>query len=126
MFLLDTNAIIYYLKGSLPSSGMKAISAIVDDRPSISVITKIELLGFNTPGARERDFTDQFVEASFIFNLNDAIINQTIELRKQYKIKIPDAIIAATAMVFNLTLITHNTDDFNKISNLQCTDPHLL
>jgi predicted nucleic acid-binding protein len=126
MFLLDTNTIIYYLKGSLPLSGMKAISAIVDDRPSISVITKIELLGFNAPNAREREFTDQFVEASFIFNLNDAIVNQTIELRKKHKIKIPDAIIAATAMVFNLTLITHNIDDFNKIFNLQCTDPHLL
>jgi predicted nucleic acid-binding protein len=126
MFLLDTNTIIYFLKGNLPPSGMKAIGTIVDDRPSISVITKIELLGFNAPDARERDFNDQFVEASFTFNLTDAIINQTIELRKQYKIKIPDAIIAATAMDFNLTLITHNTDDFNKISDLQCTDPHLL
>ena len=126
MFLLDTNTIIYYLKGSLSSSGMKAISAIVDDRPSISVITKIELLGFNTPDARERDFTDQFVEASFIFNLTNEIINQTIELRKQYKIKIPDAIIAATAMVYSLTLMTHNINDFNKITNLQCKDPHLL
>ena len=126
MFLLDTNTIIYYLKGSLPSSGMKAISAIVDDRSSISVITKIELLGFTAPDAREQDFSDQFVEASFIFNLNDAIINQTIELRKQYKIKIPDAIIASTAMVYSLTLITHNTNDFNKIPNLQCIDPHLL
>lgn len=126
MFLLDTNTIIYFLKGNLPPGGMKAIGTIVDDQPSISVITKIELLGFNAPDARERDFTEQFVEASFIFNLTDAIINQTIGLRKQYKIKIPDAIIAATAMVFNLTLITHNTDDFSKISSLQCTDPHLL
>lgn len=126
MFLLDTNTIIYFLKGNLPPGGMKAIGTIVDDRPSISVITKIELLGFNAPDAREQDFTDQFVEGSFIFNLTDAVINQTIELRKQYKIKIPDAIIAATAMVFNLKLITHNTDDFNKITNLQCIDPHLL
>jgi predicted nucleic acid-binding protein len=126
MFLLDTNTIIYFLKGNLPPNGMKAIGIIVDDRPSISVITKIELLGFNAPDATERDFTDQFVEGSFILNLTDAVINQTIELRKQYKIKIPDAIIAATAMVFNLTLISHNTDDFNKISNLQCTDPYLL
>lgn len=126
MFLLDTNTIIYYLKGSLSSSGMKAISAIVDDRPSISVITKIELLGFNAPDAVEREITDQFVEASLIFNLTTAIINQTIELRKQFKIKIPDAIIAATSMVYSLTLMTHNINDFNKITNLQCKDPHLL
>jgi predicted nucleic acid-binding protein len=126
MYLLDTNTIIYYLKGGLPSNGMKVIGVIADDRPSISVITKIELLGFNAPNLEEQSLTNKFVEACFIFNLNEAVVNQTIVLRKQYKIKIPDAIIAATAMVFNLTLMTHNTNDFNKISNLQCIDPHLL
>jgi len=126
MFLLDTNTIIYYLNGSLPSKGMEAIAAIVDDQPAISIITKIELLGFNIPDNGERELTGQFVEASFIFNLDDAIVNQTIELRKKYKIKIPDAIIAATAMVFSLTVITRNTNDFNKIANLQCADPFLL
>jgi predicted nucleic acid-binding protein len=126
MYLLDTNTIIYYLKGGLPANGMKMIGDIADDRPSISVISKIELLGFNSPNAEEQSLTNKFVEACFIFNLNEAVVNQTIVLRKQYKIKIPDAVIAATAMVFNLTLITHNTNDFNKISNLQYTDPHLL
>jgi predicted nucleic acid-binding protein len=126
MFLLDTNTIIYYLKGGLPANGMKMIGDIADDRPFISVISKIELLGFNSPNAEKQSLTNKFVEACFIFNLNEAVVNQTIVLRKQYKIKIPDAVIAATAMVFNLTLITHNTSDFNKISNLQYTDPHLL
>ncbi len=47
MFLIDTNTIIYYLKGGLFSNGMKMIGDIADNQPSISVITKIELLGFN-------------------------------------------------------------------------------
>lgn len=126
MYLLDTNTILYYLKGGLPSTGMKMIGDIADDRPSISVITKIELLGFNAPHAEEQELTNKFIEACFIFNLNEAVINQTIALRKQYKIKIPDAVIAATAMVYSLTLITHNTMDFDKITNLKCKDPHLL
>lgn len=126
MFLLDTNTIIYYLKGGLSASGMKTIGDIADDRPAISVITKIELLGFNALTAKEQELTNKFVEASLVFNLNEAVINQTIALRKQHKIKIPDAVIAATAMVYSLTLITHNTPDFNKIPNLHCTDPHLL
>lgn len=88
------------------------------------LLQKLKLLGFNAPNANEQELTNKFVEACFIFNLNDeAVINQTIPLRKQYKIKIPDAIIAATAMIYTLTLLT---TDFNKIPNLQCTDPHLL
>jgi predicted nucleic acid-binding protein len=126
MYLLDTNTIIYYLKGGLSANGIKTIGEIADDEPVISVITKIELLGFNAPNDEEQELTNKFVQACFIFNLNEAVINQTIALRKQYKIKIPDAVIAATAIVYSLTLITHNTTDFDKITNLQCTDPHLL
>ena len=126
MFLLDTNTIIYYLKGGFSSNGMKMIGGVVDNQPSISIITKIELLGFNAPNAKEQEFTKKFVKACYIFNLNETVIDQTIVLRKQYKIKIPDAVIAATAMVYSLTLITHNTGDFNKIANLKCTDPHSL
>ena len=126
MFLLDTNTVIYYLKASLPTNAMQVLGNIIDDQPAISVISKIELLCFNTPNINEQNITNKFVEASLIFNLDDDIINQTIALRKQYKIKLPDAIIAATALVYNLTLITHNIADFDKVPNLQLTDPHLL
>ena len=48
---------------------------------------------------------------------------QTITLRKKHKIKLPDAIIAATALVHNLTLLTRNEKDFSKISNVESTNP---
>jgi predicted nucleic acid-binding protein len=57
MYLLDTNTIIYYLKGGLPANGMKMIGDIADDQPSISVISKIKLLGFNSPNAEEQSLT---------------------------------------------------------------------
>ena len=90
MFLLDTNTVIYYLKASLPTNAMQVLGNIIDDQPAISVISKIELLCFNTPNINEQNITNKFVEASLIFNLDDDIINQTIALRKQYKIKLPD------------------------------------
>ena len=92
----------------------------------VSVITKIELLGFNAGTVEEQTITQTFINAVLVFNLDDAVINQTIALRKQYRIKLPDAIIAATAIVYNLALITRNTTDFDKIPELQCIDPNLL
>ncbi len=52
-----------------------------------------------------------FVKASVVYNLDEAIILKTVELRKTYKIKLPDAIIAATAIVHGLTLISRNLKD---------------
>ena len=58
--------------------------------------------------------------------LDDDITAKTIELRKKYKIKLPDAIIAATALVFELTLITGNIDDFKNIEGIDILNPHLI
>jgi predicted nucleic acid-binding protein len=51
------------------------------------------------------------------------VIAKTIELRKKYRIKLPDAIIAATAIVHELTLITRNTPDFKSINGLKLLSP---
>jgi predicted nucleic acid-binding protein len=126
MYLLDTNTIIYYLKGALHEKAMQQLHTIVDEQPLISVITKLELLGFNAATVEEQTITEIFIDASLIFNLDEAVIIQTIELRKQYRIKLPDAIIAATAIVYNLILVTHNTTDFDKIQALKCIDPNLF
>ena len=61
-----------------------------------------------------------------VIEVDKAIINQTILLRKSRKIKLPDAIIAATAMVHELTLITHNIKDFERIERLQVIDPYTV
>ena len=61
-----------------------------------------------------------------VISLQDDIINKTIDLRKKYRIKLPDAVIAATAIVFNLTLVTHNTADFKNIKGLKLVDSYLF
>ena len=126
MYLLDTNTIIYYLKASLPQKSMQQMHTIVDEQPLVSVITKIELLGFAAFVNEEQNITETFINAALVLNLDDAVINQTIVLRKQQRIKLPDAIIAATAIVYGLTLITGNTGDFDKIHTLKTLNPNLL
>ena len=126
MYLLDTNTIIYYLQAELPDTAMQRLGRIVDERPLVSVFTNIVLLGFNFSSIEEQNITETFVNSAFIIRLDDAIANQTIELRKQYRIKIPDAIIAATAIVHRHVLFTRNIHDFDKITSLNCIDPALL
>lgn len=63
---------------------------------------------------------------SNVIPLHDAIVQKTIEFRKTYKIKLPDAVIAATTLVHGLTLITRNISDFEKIQELEVVDSHAM
>lgn len=124
-YLIDTNTVIDYLGRNLPELGMIFLDEILDAAPVVSVITKIEVLGFNAP-TEYHILLESFIADLTIIDLTSAIVDQTIAIRKNYKTKLPDAIIAATASVHNLTLITRNTSDFKNILDLKCLDPYLL
>ena len=94
-YLIDSNTVIDYLSGKLPENGKIFMSKIINEIPNISVITKIEVVGYRTTPEAEQLLTG-FVNDSVLFGLTDDIIEQTIQVRKEYKLKIPDAIIAAT------------------------------
>ncbi|HOT15616.1 MAG TPA: type II toxin-antitoxin system VapC family toxin [Bacteroidales bacterium] len=109
-YLLDTNTVIDYMGNKLPESAKKELAKIIDDEINLSVINKIELLGF---AKVDQDFID-FVNFSNIYQLDEDITELTIELRKKNRIKLPDAIVAATALYHGFTLVTNNTSDFDK------------
>ena len=105
-YLLDSNTVIEFLGGMLPSSTLNQRNNIIDrDGHHLSVINQIELLGFNG-STTEMQTLEAFIMTSNVIPLHDAIVQKTIELRKTYKIKLPDAVIAATTLVHGLTLIT--------------------
>ncbi len=64
-----------------------------------------------------------FIADAIVIELKQPIKIQTAQLRKAHKIKLPDAIIAATAMAYNLTLLTRNTADFKTIESLLVLNP---
>ena len=121
-YLIDTNIIIDFSENRLPVNAKLFVAEIIDKEPNISIINKIELLGFSVVTSEIIEFTD----AANIINLTEDIANQTIRLRKKRKIKLPDAIIAATALVYNLTLISRNTKDFDGIDGLEFINTHDL
>lgn len=124
-YLIDTNAVIDYLGKKLPDTGMDFMNNVIDSVPTISIITKIEVLGFNA-SEQHYKILEQFMEDSIVIDLSDNVVDTCIELRKKYKSKLPDAIIAATALVYDFTIITRNVSDFKNIIGLKVLDPYHL
>ncbi len=119
-YLIDTNSVIDYLDNRLPGIANNLIEKV---KSQISVITRMELLSWSGINEQQSSILTSFIEDSDVFPLDEPIILKTIEIRKSYKTKLPDAIIAATAIVNNLPLITRNTKDFSGIEGLKVVNP---
>jgi tRNA(fMet)-specific endonuclease VapC len=125
-FLIDTSAVIKYLNETLSVSGLSFIDKIVDYESIISFVTEIELQVWNPPDLDLLNVHQIFVANSTIVGINDKIIQETIRIRKIFKIKLPDALIAATAIINNLTLIADNDKDFKKVPELKYINPNTM
>lgn len=109
--LVDTNIIIYFLEGR-PQVDLYQFSNF-----HISVITEIELLGVKViEGISMRD-RKNFVNHCIIHPFDDDIKEKTIEIKQNTKIQTPDAIIAATAMKYQLPFVTADKG-FSRIEGL--------
>jgi hypothetical protein len=123
-YLWDTNTANYYLQQQFPPAAEKFIdNLLIEEQPCISAITEIELLCWKTTTDKDLDVLHNFINDALVIELEQAIKIKTADIRKQHKIKLPDAIIAATAVVYDLTLITRNTKDFENISSLSTVNP---
>jgi len=117
---MDTNAVIDYLDNKLPNNSANLIDRI---DTQISVITRMEFLSWRKATNKQIKVLHEFINGSIVIGLEENIILKTIELRKQHKIKLPDAIIAATALANRMNLISHNIADFIKVPRLKEIDP---
>ena len=123
-YLWDTNTAIYYLQQQFPPGAEKFMDDLVkDERPVISAITEIELLCWKTATEKDLEVLHNFINDALVLELEQPIKLKTADIRKAHKIKLPDAIIAATALVYDLTLLSRNVSDFSKISGIKITNP---
>jgi predicted nucleic acid-binding protein len=126
-YIWDTNAVVHYLQKRYPLAGEVFINKVaLNHQPVISIITEIELLCWKTAVESDISILNDFISNSVIYELDQSIKLKTIEIRKKFKLKLPDAIIAASALVNNHILITNNLTDFNKVSKLKVIDPFKL
>lgn len=114
-YLIDTCAIIKYLDEIFPPEALSFMDDLVDNDSKVSFITKIELLVWNPTIPEDIKIRVEFLKGSDIFHINDEIIDRTIQIRKETKIRLPDAVIAATAITYDFILLSDNDEDFKKV-----------
>lgn len=115
-YLLDTNALISYLQGNPNLSHLTGYSLC-----GISIVSVLEFLSFSKLKETDKELYFASIETIEVIEvaLNDLnLINTITDVRKSNKIKLPDAIIAGTAIYSNAVLIT-NDKGFSKVSSLQ-------
>jgi predicted nucleic acid-binding protein len=110
-FLLDTNVLIHIREGN------KQVEPFIHYQVAVSFITEIELLGRKDISKQQKLSISEMLNSCTIINLNEDIKAMCIKLKQQYTIKTPDAIIAATAIINQLPLVS-NDADFEKIKQL--------
>lgn len=114
-YLIDTNIIIYYFNGL---TNDERIDELLSDSFNISIITQMEFLvwsGFSTDGHLYQK-AQEFISHANVFGLVQSVSDKTITLRQHHKMKMPDAIIAATALVHGLGIVTNNINDFKQLN----------
>ena len=124
-YLIDTNVVSDYFSASLPATGLQFMDSIIDAVPILSVITQIELLCWKTDISNEQRVKD-FISDSDILDITPDVILHCVNIRRNKKIKTPDAIIAATALAHNYTLVSNNDKDFKGIKGLKYVNPHCI
>src|SRR5215475_842550 len=111
MRVFDSNILIYHLNDALPSSVLTQVESWITEGSVISVMSRIEVLGYPLT-ADQLQQAMRFLADFDEIPLHEPVVQRTITLRQQHRIRLPDALIAATAPDLGFPLVTRNTQDF--------------
>jgi predicted nucleic acid-binding protein len=112
---MDTHSAIYLLDGDT------SLAEILDGKQLyLSFISQLELLGYRGLTGKQEQQIEYMLENCVIIDINNPIKQEVIRLRQRYSIKLPDCIVAATAMYMDLPFITsdkgfHKIEEFNLV-----------
>jgi predicted nucleic acid-binding protein len=119
--LWDSNIIIY---SSLPQHNF--LLKWSEDYPvEVSAISLVEALGYHQLQEKDKAYFERFFQAAHVFKVSDTILRTAVHLRQQKKMSLGDALVAATALQHQLSLLTRNKADFEHIDGLTVIDPFL-
>ncbi|MCL2510777.1 MAG: type II toxin-antitoxin system VapC family toxin [Bacteroidales bacterium] len=109
----DTNPLVYLLDGN------KNIAQILNGKQIyLSVITELELFGKPNLSVHDNNIIEVMLEGCFVVDINQEIKQIYREIKQKYNLKLPDAIIAATAIYLDMPLLTFDKD-FKNIPHLK-------
>ena len=122
-YLLDTNILIYYLADAVPPEQVSEIESMPTSSFRVSIITKIEFLGWKKHTPEGYALAQDFIRSAEVYPLTDTIADRAIHLRRTCGMKLPDAVIAATALTHECALVTRNEGDFSGACALEVVNP---
>ena len=114
MWLVDSNILIR--AASVPDHPLQ--EWLQDQLPAISIVTRIEVLGFHRIQRDEEILLRVLLAAFEEYPISTQTAALAIDLRRQRKMSLGDALIAATCLEHGLKLATRNTSDFDWIEGL--------
>ncbi len=117
--LIDSNIIIYSI---LPYH--QNLRKFIDDQnPFVSAVSYVEVLGYHKLSIEKRNKFEKLFELVRILPLSQNVLEQAVSLRQERKMALGDALIAGTAIVHDLTLVTNNEVDFKWIEKINLLNP---
>ncbi|MBI4127106.1 type II toxin-antitoxin system VapC family toxin [Candidatus Peregrinibacteria bacterium] len=120
VLFVDTNVIVDFLNRDMAVVDLLNRYSALYGLLFVSVIVEIEALSFSRLSEDEVYFLKNFFKSNFhSVNLDSNIADITAALRRESKIKLPDALIAATAISMKASLLTRNIKDFKNIPGLK-------
>jgi hypothetical protein len=120
-YLIDASSLLDYLSGRLSETAMGFMDEVVDAIPNVSVVTKIEVLSVNLHD-EYMQLLHNFMSDAIILDLSQNVVKNCIVFSKTHSIDLPRAIIAATAITYNYTLITGTPMLYANIKGLSLVD----
>jgi predicted nucleic acid-binding protein len=117
--LIDSNIVIYAAQPSY--AYLRPL--LQDPANAVSAVTRLEVLGFHRLSLGDKTYFASVFALLQVLDVNTSVIEQAILLRQQRNLSVGDAIIAATALLYQMELYTHNTMDFAGIVSLVVVDP---
>ena len=120
--LLDTNVLVYHVAGD-PAATKYLDETIARRSFYLSILSVIEFLGWHGHTDEEFIKCKELIELAAILPVSKEVADKAIELRRSKRIKLADAVIASTALVNNLSLVTTNMRDLKGIRDLQIINP---
>ena len=109
-YVLDTNVVLYLLSGRL-------VNPLPVGEFYLSIISEIEMLSFSAIGQEEESRIREFLAQVTIVGLSEEVKQLTIEIRRKYRLKLPDAIVCATAIILDSDLLSNDVQ-LEKVTEL--------
>ena len=118
MYTLDTNAILYYLKDD--ADAVSVLRGVFAENVPVyaSAVTELELLAYSDLSPEEESLIEELLATISIIPVDSRVARLAALVRRHYRLKVPDSVIAATAMFTGSRLVTRNTRGFRKIPSL--------